>query len=258
MDLYPEFPHPQVTSNQRLRRQHSNSSLSTVDGDEEVITTTSERGAMGKHTGEVEDHASNPAAHEDKGYEFLLPLSTPAASHSVFDHAPNPAAHEHRSYYQTPMPAIEPSVFVNLNAIRHKSDGSRDPTHRRVHDRREPIPVAHWHQSYQTPLSELDHDPSPTDSEMRVSVGPPSRISQEEKPSLSLRITAPKSNDLSTQVTRPVTGATSRGRGRQVITMPYGSARLTRSTREQRETGSLHKDSAASLLPRFDLLRHPF
>jgi hypothetical protein len=109
-------------------------------------------------------------------------------------------------------------------------------------------------------LSELDHDPSPTDSETRASVEPPGRISQEEKPPPSLRVAPPKPNDPLPPVTRPVTGATSRGKGRRGITMQYGSARLTRSsaTREQGETGSLHKYSAASSLLRFDPLRHPF
>lgn len=109
-------------------------------------------------------------------------------------------------------------------------------------------------------LSELDHGLSPSDSETCASVEPPSRNSQEVKPPLSSCITASKSNDALPPVTRPITGTTSRGRGRRGITMPYGSARLTRSsaTREQRETGSLHRDSAASASLRFGSLRHPF
>ena len=106
-----------------------------------------------------------------------------------------------------------------------------------------------------SPLSEPDHDSSLTDSEMRVSVEPPSR--KEVTPPLSSRVTTSKSNDALPLVTRPVTGA---GKGRQGIATPYGSARLTRSsaTREQSETGSLHKDGAASSSLHFNSLRHPF
>ena len=109
-------------------------------------------------------------------------------------------------------------------------------------------------------LSELDHDPSPTDSEMRASVEPPSCISQEEKLPLSSRFAGSTSNDPSPPVTRPVIDATPRGRERRGIVTPYSSARLTRSsaTRGQRETGSLHKDSAASSFLHFDSLKHPF
>ncbi|KAI9465677.1 hypothetical protein BJY52DRAFT_477970 [Lactarius psammicola] len=109
-------------------------------------------------------------------------------------------------------------------------------------------------------LSELDRDSSPTDSESRASVEPPSRNFQEVKPPLSSSISAPKFKDTLPPVTRPVTGTTSRGRGRRGITAPYGSGRLTRSsaTREQREMGSSHRDSAASALLCFDSLRHPF
>ncbi|KAH9177812.1 hypothetical protein EDB89DRAFT_1442983 [Lactarius sanguifluus] len=109
-------------------------------------------------------------------------------------------------------------------------------------------------------LSELDDNPSLSDYEMRASVEPPSRNSQEVNPPLSSFITTSKSIDALPPVTRPVTGATSRGRGRRGFTVPYGSARLTRSstTRVKRETGSLPRDSAASSSLCFDSLRHPF
>src|SRR6266404_21071 len=102
-------------------------------------------------------------------------------------------------------------------------------------------------------LSELDHDPSATDSEERASLEPPSRTSREVKPPLSSRITGSKSNHT---VIRPVTGFTSTGRERRVIIKPRGSARLTRSsaTREKRETGLLQRDSTASSSFLFDFL----
>ena len=109
-------------------------------------------------------------------------------------------------------------------------------------------------------LSEPDYGPSPPDSEMRASMEPPSRNSQEMTPLLSSCITTLQSNDVLPPVTRPVTGATPRGNERRGIPMPYSSARLTRSstTSDERETGSLHRDSAPSSSLRFNSLRCPF
>jgi hypothetical protein len=115
---------------------------------EEVVTTTSDTRAMGKHTGEVEDYAPNPAAHGHRGIQFPMPLLMPAAGQGVFelDPVPNAAAHGHRSYYQT-------------NPLVHgRESDSRTPIHATRHIAFAPNPaVDASHKSIEHPMFVADH-----------------------------------------------------------------------------------------------------
>ncbi|KAH8996296.1 hypothetical protein EDB92DRAFT_1942681 [Lactarius akahatsu] len=95
-------------------------------------------------------------------------------------------------------------------------------------------------------LSELEDNPSLSDYEMRASVEPPSRNSQEVNPPLSSLIAASKSIDALPPVTRPVTGAMEK---RETGSLPRDSAARSQSTFSIAPGPSSHKQSFSFAMP---------